>query len=87
MRIKFFSIIILFLFLMSCSNSDNRNFIINKKEYKVSKLSTENNELYGSVKPTEISKLINEFDISVFFCKTAGLPASLASLNDWTIGI
>tara|TARA_S200000501_G_C20696516_1_gene687576 strand:+ start:244 stop:702 length:459 start_codon:yes stop_codon:yes gene_type:complete len=36
--------------------------IINKKEYKVSKLSTENNELYGSVKPTEISKLINEFD-------------------------
>ena len=34
MRIKFFSIIILFLFLMSCSNSDNRNFIINKKEYK-----------------------------------------------------
>ena len=35
---------------------------INKKEYKVNKLSTENNELYGSVKPTEISKLINEFD-------------------------
>ena len=31
---------------------------INKKEYKVKKLSTENNELYGSVKPTEISKLI-----------------------------
>ena len=35
---------------------------INKKEYKVKKLSTENNELYGSVKPTEISKLINEND-------------------------
>ena len=35
---------------------------IDKKEYKVRKLSTENNELYGSVKPTEISKLINEFD-------------------------
>ena len=31
---------------------------INNKEYKVKKLSTENNELYGSVKPTEISKLI-----------------------------
>ena len=31
---------------------------INKKEYEVKKLSTENNELYGSVKPTEISKLI-----------------------------
>ena len=31
---------------------------INNKEYSVQKLSTENNELYGSVKPTEISKLI-----------------------------
>ena len=35
---------------------------INGKEYSVKKLSTENNELYGSVKPTEISKLINEED-------------------------
>ncbi len=33
---------------------------INKKEYIVKKLSTENNELYGSVKPTEISKVIFE---------------------------
>ena len=31
---------------------------INGKEYSVQKLSTENNELYGSVKPTEIAKLI-----------------------------
>ena len=31
---------------------------INKKEYSVKKLCTENKELYGSVKPTEISKLI-----------------------------
>ena len=35
---------------------------INKKEYLINKLSTENNELYGSVKPTEISKLILELD-------------------------
>ena len=35
---------------------------INRKEYLVKKLSTENNELYGSVKPTEISKLIKEND-------------------------
>ena len=35
---------------------------INKKEYKIKKLSTENNDLYGSVKPTEISKLIFEKD-------------------------
>ena len=34
--------------------------IINKKEYSVQKLSTENKELYGSVKPTEISKLIKD---------------------------
>ena len=35
---------------------------INKKEYLIKKLSTENDELYGSVKPTEISKLILEHD-------------------------
>tara|TARA_B100001057_G_scaffold317963_1_gene318207 strand:+ start:569 stop:1027 length:459 start_codon:yes stop_codon:yes gene_type:complete len=35
---------------------------INKKNYIIKKLSTENNELYGSVKPTEISKLILEID-------------------------
>ena len=31
---------------------------INDKEYIIKKLSTENKELYGSVKPTEISKTI-----------------------------
>ena len=35
---------------------------INKKQYDVKKLSTENNELYGSVKPTEISNLIRDVD-------------------------
>ena len=35
---------------------------VDKKEYLIKKLSTENNELYGSVKPTEISRLINEKD-------------------------
>ena len=33
---------------------------INGKIFSVKKLSTENNELYGSVKPTEISKVILE---------------------------
>jgi len=33
---------------------------INGKEYSVKKLSTENKELYGSVKPTEIAKLIQD---------------------------
>ena len=35
---------------------------INHKEYQIKKLCTENNELYGSVKPTEISKFIKEID-------------------------
>ena len=34
--------------------------LINGKVYSVQKLSTENKELYGSVKPTEIAKLIHE---------------------------
>ena len=33
---------------------------IKGKEFTIKKLSTENNELYGSVKPTEISKIIKE---------------------------
>ena len=35
---------------------------IKNKQYEIKKLSTENKELYGSVKPTEISKLILEND-------------------------
>ena len=34
--------------------------LLNSKTFKVKKLVTENNELYGSVKPTEISKIILE---------------------------
>tara|TARA_B100000123_G_scaffold129170_1_gene95263 strand:+ start:480 stop:938 length:459 start_codon:yes stop_codon:yes gene_type:complete len=33
---------------------------IKNKEFRIKKLSTENKELYGSVKPTEISKIIHE---------------------------
>ena len=33
---------------------------IQNKEYEISKLSTENDELYGSVKPTEISKILKD---------------------------
>ena len=39
---------------------------INNKIFEVRKLSTENKELYGSVKPTEISKLIeNKVNIKI----------------------
>ena len=33
---------------------------IRNKEYEIKKLSTENRELYGSVKPTEISKILKD---------------------------
>ena len=35
---------------------------LKNKEYTIKKLSTENRELYGSVKPTEISKVLNEIE-------------------------
>ena len=35
---------------------------INNKTFEIKKLSTENKELYGSVKPTEISKLLNTLE-------------------------
>ena len=36
--------------------------VLNKKTYEVKKLITENNDLYGSIKPTEISKLIKIYE-------------------------
>ena len=38
------------------------NETLKNKEFLVKKLSTENRELYGSVKPTEISKLIKDLE-------------------------
>ena len=35
---------------------------LKNKTYEVKKLTTENKDLYGSIKPTEISKIINESD-------------------------
>ena len=35
---------------------------IKNKQYEIKKLSTENKELYGSIKPTEISKILEEKD-------------------------
>ena len=37
---------------------------IKNKQYEIKKLSTENKELYGSVKPTEISKVLEEIEKS-----------------------
>jgi len=49
---------------------------INKKIFKIKKLSTETNELYGSVKPTEISKLIHDFE------KIDIKPSMIQPIND-----
>jgi len=49
---------------------------LKSKEYIVKKLSTENNELYGSVKPTEISKIILEND------KIEIKPSMIQLVND-----
>ena len=35
---------------------------LKNKEFIIKKLSTENKELYGSVKPTEISKILKELE-------------------------
>ena len=35
---------------------------LKNKTYEVKKLTTENNDLYGSIKPTEISKLIKDYE-------------------------
>ena len=35
---------------------------LKNKVYEVKKLTTENNDLYGSIKPTEVSKIINQSD-------------------------
>ena len=49
---------------------------LKSKQYIVKKLSSENNELYGSVKPTEISKIILEND------KIEIKPSMIQLMND-----
>ena len=60
---------------------------INKKEYFVKKLSTENNELYGSVKPTEISKLILELDKLEIKPSMIQLEKEIKSLGNFKVKV
>jgi len=60
---------------------------INKKEYLVKKLSTENNELYGSVKPTEISKLILELDKLEINPSMIQLEKEIKSLGNFKVKV
>ena len=58
-----------------------------KKEYLIKKLSTENNELYGSVKPTEISKLILELDKQEIKPSMVQLTEEIKSLGIFKVKI
>ena len=49
---------------------------LKNKIYEVKKLTTENKDLYGSIKPTEISKIINQID------KVDVKPSLIQPLNE-----
>ena len=59
--------------------------IINGKEYIIKKLSTENNELYGSVKPTEISKLILNKDNIEIKPSQIDLVKEIKTIGDFVV--
>mgnify|MGYP001312999293 CR=1 FL=1 len=60
---------------------------INGKEYSVKKLSTENNELYGSVKPTEISKVLEDIDRVKINPSLIQPSSEIKSIGDFTVSI
>tara|TARA_Y100000992_G_scaffold294127_1_gene253503 strand:+ start:368 stop:826 length:459 start_codon:yes stop_codon:yes gene_type:complete len=57
-------------------NAKQINEILKNKVYEVKKLTTENKDLYGSIKPTEISKIINQTD------KIEVKPSLIQPLNE-----
>ena len=60
---------------------------INKKVFNIKKLSTENKELYGSVKPTEISKLILSSDKIEILPSMIQLIQEIKSLGNFKVVI
>ena len=58
---------------------------IDKKEYIIEKLSTENNELYGSVKPSEIAKLILNSDKQEISPSMIQLSEEIKSLGTFKV--
>ena len=61
--------------------------VINGKEYNIKKLSTENKELYGSVKPTEISKIIFETDKSEINPSMIQLVKEIKTLGKFSVKV
>ena len=60
---------------------------IQNKTYEVKKLSTENKELYGSVKPTEISKLLKEIEKVEINPSNIQPTKEIKSLGDFDVDI
>ena len=60
---------------------------IDGKEYSIKKLSTENKELYGSVKPTEISKIILENEKLDIKPSMIQLTKEIKSLGNYKVKI
>ena len=60
---------------------------IKSKEYKIKKLSTENKELYGSVKPTEISKIIKDTDKIEIKPSMIQLEKEIKSLGNFKVKV
>ena len=60
---------------------------LKSKQYTVKKLSTENNELYGSVKPTEISRIISENENLEIKPSMMQLSKEIKSLGDFKVKI
>ncbi len=60
---------------------------IKNKTYEIKKLSTENNELYGSVKPTEISKVLEDIDRVKINPSLIQPSSEIKSIGDFTVSI
>tara|TARA_E500000331_G_scaffold323147_1_gene338555 strand:+ start:647 stop:1105 length:459 start_codon:yes stop_codon:yes gene_type:complete len=60
---------------------------IKSKAYTIKKLSTENKELYGSVKPTEISKIIKDIDKIEIKPSMIQLMDDIKSLGEFRVNI
>ena len=58
---------------------------IKNKEYEIKKLSTENKELYGSVKPTEISKILENQDKVEINPSLIQLSKEIKSLGNFNV--
>ena len=60
---------------------------IKSKAYTIKKLSTENKELYGSVKPTEISKIIKDNDKIEIKPSMIQLKDEIKTLGEYMVNI